>query len=244
VGCSVGALNAAFVAGNPHPGRADELAERWLDIRRADVVAGNRMFMLRNALSGHSAVLSNEPLRRLIDAWLPAATFEQLAVPLRVVTTSLGEGRAVYHGRGDLASVLLASAALPGLFAPVPLPRHGAGTELHVDGGVTDLVPVEAARGLAPTHVWVVDVAAGPGLGGWRPRTALDVVLASLRASMRARPMPELPDARIHVLRVPGAAGGNQLMDFTETRALLRDGRRAARAHLADGHGRAVGLAA
>jgi NTE family protein len=244
VGCSVGALNAAFVAGHPHAQRAEELAERWLRLRRADVVAGSRVFMLRSVLRGQCAVLSNEPLRRLIDAWLPAATFEQLAVPLRVVTTSLAEGCAVYHERGELAPVLLASAALPGLFEPVPLPGPGPGLDLHVDGGITDLVPVAAARDLTPTHVWAIDVAAGPGLGAWRPRNALDVLLASLRTSMRARPLPDLPGVRVHVVRVPCVAGGSPLMDFSETRALLRQGRLAAQTCLAACDPQAVGLAA
>jgi NTE family protein len=240
VGCSVGALNAAYLAANPGLAQVDELAERWLSLGRSDVFGSRRQVTtLRNLLRRRPAALSDAPLRRLIDTWLPVETFEELAVPLRVVTTSLTAGRAVYHASGPLAPVLRASAALPGLFPPVPLPMpgpaHGSPEEadLHVDGGITDLVPVTGALEFDPTDLWVIDVAAAAGLGAWRPRSALDVVVASLGTSMRARSWPSMPRVRVHLVLVPGTVAGlGSLMEFGQTRALLEAGCRAARSAL------------
>jgi NTE family protein len=50
---------------------------------------------------------------------LPATRFEQLAIPLTIVTTDLQSGSACYwSGQGDLIEPLIASMSLPGIFPP------------------------------------------------------------------------------------------------------------------------------
>lgn len=233
VGCSVGALNGAFLAVDPTPARAEALAARWSGLHRRDVFGGGRLSTWRNVVARRPALFSEEPLRRLLADWLPVDDFDDLAVPLRVVTTSLTSGRAVYHGTGPLTDVLLASAALPGLFPPVHLPAGydddgTVRTEQHVDGGVTDLVPVAGALDLAPTDIWLLDVAAHPGTGAWRVRSALDVLVASLAASMRCRPLPRLDGTVLHHVELGAASDGpGGLMDFTRTADLVEAGRTA-----------------
>ncbi len=235
VGCSVGALNGAFLAADPTCRRAEALADRWAGLRRSDVFGGSRLSTVRNVVTRRPALFSAEPLRRLVTDWLPVDTFDALAIPLRVVTTSLTTGRAVYHATGPLTDVLLASAALPGLFPPVQLPV-GETTEQHVDGGVTDLVPVAGALDLAPTDVWLLDVAATPGTGAWRVRSALDVLVASLAASMRCRPLPPLDGVTLHHVALGAAADGPAgLMDFTRSADLVVAGREVAAEAAADG---------
>ncbi len=245
VGCSVGALNGAFLAADPTPERAQALADRWCRLERGHVFGGTRLSRWCNVVTRRPALFSPDPLRRLVTDWLPVDTFDALAVPLRVVTTSLTTGRAVYHGSGPLTDVLLASAALPGLFPPVRLPvRVPAAdpgrdsddttdapgcidaTEQHVDGGVADLVPVAGAVDLAPTDVWLLDVAAAAGTGSWRVRSALDVLVASLAAAMRCRPMPRLDGVAMHHLALGGRCDGPAgLMDFSRTADLVSAGR-------------------
>lgn len=236
VGCSVGALNGAFLAVRPDADRAEDLAERWSALRRCDVFGGSRLTTWRNVVARRPALFSADPLRRLVERWVEADTFEALRVPLRVVTTSLTSGRAVYHAAGPLTDVLLASAALPGLFPPVLLAGQHAplAPEQHVDGGVADLVPVGGALELAPTDVWVLDVAATPGTGTWRVRSALDVLVASLAASMRCRPEPLLDGVTVHRLALGDASDGpSGLMDFSRTPELVALGRAAAAEALA-----------
>jgi predicted acylesterase/phospholipase RssA len=73
-----------------------------------------------------------------------------------------GEVRAVSDAA--LASVLLASAALPTLIDPVTIVSDdGSSAEEYVDGGVTDNVPVEIARRCAAhLHVILVDPPQAP----------------------------------------------------------------------------------
>jgi NTE family protein len=252
VGCSVGALNAAFIACGPDPLRAAALEQRWLTIDRADVFGSSRLATVRNVVARRAALFPQEPLSRLIETWLPAVAFEELAVRLRVVTTVLSTGQPAYHDSGPLSRILLASAALPGLFAPVPLPLPGGpgslvprpdvmsriprqrrrtlgpppGTQLHVDGGISQIVPLHAAEAANPTDVWVLDVAAAPGTGYWRARGALSVLGASVTASMRARPAPPWDAVTVHHLALRSDLGGRtSVMDFSHAAELIALGR-------------------
>lgn len=144
-GCSVGALNAAFLARDPGVRQARELVEWWADTRTHGVLAPSfvrRMVGFAAAAAGGKAALFDErPLRRLIAQHVPAHDIAELAVPLTVTTTCLDCGEAVHHSGGAPGDVLVASCALPGLF---PAMRLSDG-HLHVDGGVVSGVPIRAA---------------------------------------------------------------------------------------------------
>lgn len=166
-GCSVGALNAAFLAGDPGPQRAAELAEWWLDTRTHGVIAPSLWRRVRGvaaaALAGGRALFDERPLRDLIDRNVDAHDIAELAVPLTVTTTCLDCGQAVHHSRGGVGDLLVASCALPGLFPPVRL----ADGHRHVDGGVLCGVPVGAAVAAAGDHdeIFVLDCALAPITG-------------------------------------------------------------------------------
>ena len=166
-GCSVGALNAAFLAGAPGPQRAAELAEWWLDTRTHGVIAPSLWRRVRGvaaaAVAGGRALFDERPLRDLINRNVDAHDIAELAVPLTVTTTCLDCGKAVHHSRGGVGDLLVASCALPGLFPPVRL----ADGHRHVDGGVLCGVPVGAAVAAAGAddEIFVLDCALAPITG-------------------------------------------------------------------------------
>ena len=84
--------------------------------------------------------------RMLRDALGADRTFADLPLPFAVTAVDLHTGRLVYLRRGPVVSAVLASAAVPGIFPPVPWGE----AHLLVDGGVLDNVPVRLARRLAP----------------------------------------------------------------------------------------------
>ena len=144
VGCSVGALNAAFLAGDPTQDRARELIRFWRDDATRSVLAPSRLARLRGVpslLRHGDALLDRRPLQTLLTRCLDAHDLSELAIPLTVTTTCLDCAQAIHHRNGPLAEVLMASCALPGLLPPVRLPDGHA----HVDGGVLCGVPVSAA---------------------------------------------------------------------------------------------------
>lgn len=237
VGTSVGALNAAFLGWRADLDRVHELADRWLRLGTRDIFPGRVWTRLAHIAQRHTYLFSSDALRTLIDEWVPVSRLEELPTPVRVTTTPLVGNGAVYHDHGDLAEVLLASTAVPGIFAPVHLTDAGGVRSLHVDGGIADLVPVAGALALAPTRVFVLDASVPPRMP--QARTPIEVLVASLGVAMRARPMTDLgPGVEVHHLRAPDL--GTRMTDFSRTAEHLALGRRSAAAVLdrlaVDGH--------
>ena len=151
-GVSAGALIAPFAfLGRDYDGTLGKLFTAYgeEDIYQANVLSG---------VLGGPAVASNAPLARLIARYVDAAMLARLAAErgrgrlLLVATTNLHAQRPVFWDIGKIAAmggaralalvhnILLASAALPGIFPPVEIAVEARGQtyiELHVDGGPT-----------------------------------------------------------------------------------------------------------
>ena len=225
VGTSVGALNAAFMGWDTGLERVHELADHWLQLRTRDIFPGHVWTRLAHIAQRHTYLFSSDALRHLIATWVPVTHLEELTTPVRVTTTPLVGNGAVYHDRGRLDDVLLASTAVPGIFAPVHLTDDAGVRTLHIDGGVADLVPIAGAAGLSPSRVFVLDASVPPRMP--HARTPVEVLVASLGVAMRARPMVDLgPGVEVHHLRTPDL--GTRMTDFSRTAEHLALGRRAA----------------
>jgi NTE family protein len=158
IGCSVGALNAAFIAAEPTAERADELAKVWRGLSRKDVFGTQRRRTIFNALTQRDHLYENSALRRLISRFCPVNDLADLAVETHIVTTDLEAGRPHWWSSGPAQDVLAASASLPAIFPPVSLPS-GDGTRKHVDGGVVAPIPIDRATSLNVKTIYVLDVA-------------------------------------------------------------------------------------
>lgn len=230
VGCSAGALNAAFVASDPTLQHVNELEQVWRGITRELIFPDGRFTVARRLASRTDHLYSAEGLRALIADCVPVVDLADTAIPCHVVTTDLLSGEPVWWTTGDPVEVLAASACLPGLFAPVPM----AGSQ-HVDGGVTCPVPAQRALDLGASRVWVLDVA--QDFHGWAGEgmSALDVLLESFaiaRSHLGRRPTVTVPGQRVVTLP-PIATGRHDMRDFSRTSALLAAGREAGRAMIA-----------
>jgi len=225
VGTSVGALNAAFMGFRADHARVQELKTRWLELGTRDIFPGGTLTCVGHLLRQRPYLFSSAALARLIAAWVPVRHLEDLATPVRVVTTPLAGNSAVYHRHGELDQLLLASAAVPAVFAPVSLPESCGYPGLHVDGGVADLVPISGAADLAPTRVFVLDASVPARLP--RGRTPIDVLVASLGVATRVRPEPDL-GAGVAVHRMTTPDLGAKMTDFSYTAQHIADGRVAA----------------
>ncbi|GLV47851.1 phospholipase [Thermus sp. LT1-2-5] len=138
-GTSMGAIVGAFFAAGLSPGEILTIARKtpWLGLL---------------GLSPREGLFSRRKLKDFLAEHLPP-TFAQLKKPLAVTAVDVRSGRLLFLTQGDLPSAVLASAAYPGLLAPVE--REG---RLLFDGGVLDNLPVDAARLLGATEVYAVDV--------------------------------------------------------------------------------------
>src|SRR5436305_13788763 len=89
VGCSVGALNAAFVAVDPTLERIAELDALWRRLDRADVFTGTRRTVASHIVRRDDHIYEPDALRALVRQWLPISDLTETAVPCHVVTTDL-----------------------------------------------------------------------------------------------------------------------------------------------------------
>ena len=92
-------------------------------------------------------------LQDLINKRTNVEDFDELPIPFRAVATDLGTGDAFVLEKGNLASAIIASMAVPALFPPIEYDGH-----LLVDGGVTNNVPVDVVRSMGADIVIVVDI--------------------------------------------------------------------------------------
>lgn len=235
VGCSVGALNAAFVAADPTPERAARLAEVWHTLDDRAVFGSRHRHTVWNALTQRDHLYDNASLLRLIDRFCPVIDLADLAVELHVVTTDLDAGRPTWWTHGPARGILAASASLPGLFAPMLLPARDGATR-HIDGGVVCPVPVAHAVGLDVDVVYVLDVSSAERLVPSR-LNALEVLVHSFSISRYAN-LPDhaslaRPGQQVVVLPSPHMSGVD-LTDFGHTETWIEQTRAACSEFLAD----------
>jgi NTE family protein len=233
VGCSVGAINAAYVAVDPTLDHVVTLEAVWRSMSRREVFPGGRFTVARRLASRTNHLYSPEGMRALLATCMPISDLAQTAIPCHVVTTDLLAGEPTWWTSGDPVDVLSASACLPGLFPPVEL-----GGSLHVDGGVSCPVPTQHALDLGASRVWVLDV--GRTFHGWANArmNALDVLVESFAISRRQLGRQSAVvgrDQRVVTLP-PLAIGRHDMRDFTKTSRLIRAGREAGRAMVAIEH--------
>jgi predicted acylesterase/phospholipase RssA len=109
-----------------------------------------------NALSyGQSFYSYLVPLLASVQ-YRATASFDSLAVPLRIVTTDIVSGRMIVLSKGDLVTAVRASCGVPLTFPPVNID-----TMLLMDGGMSANIPVEPALAERPNdYVVAVDVTA------------------------------------------------------------------------------------
>lgn len=153
-GCSMGALVGAVWA----LGRLDALEEVALSLTRTRVL---RMLDLRfsgGGLIGGSAIVG------LLDSIGLAGRIEDLPLPFTAVATDISSGREVWLREGRLDEAVRASIAMPGVIAPKQI-----GGRWLIDGGVTNPVPVTAARALGAEAVLAVNPSAHGAGTFWVP---------------------------------------------------------------------------
>lgn len=149
VGASVGALNASYFAGAPTPEGVGRLEQIWLSLRRRDVFPITLVSAL-GLLRHPDHLVDPGRLRHLIEVNLPYERLEDAAIPVHVVATDL-QGLAVSFSRGPATEAILASAAIPGVFPPVPIEG-----QVLMDGAVATNTPISLAAEFGASRIIVL----------------------------------------------------------------------------------------
>ena len=129
-GTSVGAIMAAGMAMDRTPDQMEELGRLFATARLKDLTLPLVSFF------------SSHEITRLLRANAGNVRIEDLWRKFFAISTSLTRAEPVVHTKGPVWQAARASAAIPGLFSPVPT----ADGDLLVDGAIMNNVPVDVMR--------------------------------------------------------------------------------------------------
>jgi len=129
-----------------------------------------------------SLIKAKRILRAGTETW-KERDIEDLRRTCFLVSTNLTASSVHVHRRGNVATAIRATTAIPGVMPPVPI-----GEELLIDGGVLDNLPIDVARELSPGGILIASDVTPPGgpvasrdyglfVSGWK----------ALRARLRRR---------------------------------------------------------
>jgi NTE family protein len=153
LGTSVGAINGVAVAALPTTAGVERLTEAWCDIDRSQVFDGSVVRRLATLARTRTHLHGNASLRAMLMELLPVTLIEQLAVPFQCVAASIERACEHWFCDGPIVPAVLASAAVPGLLAPVRI-----GGEHFIDGGIVNSIPLSRAIALEAEQVYVLHV--------------------------------------------------------------------------------------
>jgi NTE family protein len=208
VGTSAGSLVAALYASGKGGAELQRIALGMDEISIADWTIP----LLNRGL------LRGEALSRFVSTQVGGRTIEQMVLPLGIVATDFQSGAGVLFRRGDVATAVRASSAIPGLFAPVRI-----GNVEYVDGGLVSPVPVPQAREMGAQVILAVDVSTSPEQG--KTATTLEMILQTTSIMGRTINTYALQGQDVVVVR-PSLAG-HKSTDFSNRQQLVDAGRHA-----------------
>jgi len=217
VGTSIGAFNGAVIAADP--ARAFERLNRfWRSSKRQDAFPLRGIKPFLHWRRTRQSFFPNDGMVRSIRAVLGEyVNIENLLLPFGAVALDVQLGTPVLFRTGSLETALLASAAIPGLFPPVP--RNG---RIYYDGGLGNNVPMRDAIAMGAQTLVVLDTTS-PTAGLDAPTSLIDLfsyVTEVYARQMVLRDLAEL--AHIPILYPPSPAPGTMSpLDLDRTEELL-----------------------
>ena len=153
LGTSIGSVNGAFVAADPTVESARRLADLWRKVREEGDFLESPIKQAARAAKYRTHFMSTRPLRKLIEQNLLIERIEDLQVPFQCVASHIESSRARWFTSGPIKPAILASCAVPGMFAPVEIDGQH-----FMDGGLVHSIPVGRALALGATEIYVLQV--------------------------------------------------------------------------------------
>ena len=84
-----------------------------------------------------NSLIKNDQLREILELLVPVSNFDQLKIPLKIISTDIASGKDVISEEGNLIDALIKSCSIPGIMEPVI-----EGERVIVDGGVSMPIPI------------------------------------------------------------------------------------------------------
>jgi NTE family protein len=153
LGASIGAINGAGFAQDPTTAGVAKLTQLWLDVVDQNPFSGSIIERVSTLAKTRVSLFDTDRLEQLLSNQLSATNIEDLTIAFQCVAVQIEDAREVWFETGPLVPAILASSAAPGIYPPVRL-----GNFHYMDGGVVNPIPVDRARKLGATRIFVLQV--------------------------------------------------------------------------------------
>jgi NTE family protein len=137
-------------------------------------------------------VLRGEALGKYVNSQLNGLKIEDMKIPLGIVATDLQTGEGILFRRGDVATAVRASSAVPSVFEPVRI-----GQRDYVDGGLVSPVPVLYVKQMGAQYIIAVDISSRPEDA--KTSDIFKVLLQTFSIMSKSISQLELPQAHVVV---------------------------------------------
>lgn len=231
-GTSMGAYVGSLVAAGLHYPDLYKLAAEIPDRRTL-------LKLLDPVIPPSAGLIKGEKMRLHLERTLGKLTFSELTIPLYVVATNLDTLAPRVFDSGPVAEAVHASAAIPGVFAPVTLDGHR-----YTDGGACDPLPVSTLRRHSNVdHIIAVNVVPDhspppPVKSRWNPCRWLNLLASGNvmdtfnRALMSAQRRLVAKECDCADVVIHPQVPNSKWYDYEHFEDYIRAGREAARAAL------------
>ncbi len=195
--------------------------EKRLIVERLAALAKN--LLLWNLRVIKKQLVDEKQIEEIIKKFVGDKTFADLRIPTACIACDLKTGEEVVLNQGKIATAVLASCSMPGVFPPV----KWKGRQL-VDGGVVGSVSVEMARKLGADCVIAVNVEKNE-LPGQEFEYGIDVLFRADEIKTRLLTFKELHSADVVITP---EMGGLSWANFSHAAECIRAGEKAMRANI------------
>jgi len=131
IGTSGGALVGGFYAA----GKLDDLKKLFLNMTKKDIV---KIFF---SFPSADSVFASKNMDDILKKFLKHVKIEDMNIPFTAVSFDISNGKKILLRKGSLFEAIRSSISIPGIFKPLKI-----GKLLLVDGGVSEVLPVDIAR--------------------------------------------------------------------------------------------------
>ena len=150
-GCSMGAFIGALWAIGLTSGQIEDIVLEYNDDFKKTIT------LLGDVCFPKMSIAKGERIRSFLKKHIGDKTFHDIKVPLKVVACNLTKREKIVFDSGSLADAVMASIAIPGVFAPSRINK-----DLIIDGGILEPVPVGTLIKMGIKRVIAVNVLPSP----------------------------------------------------------------------------------
>lgn len=215
-GTSAGAIVAALYAFGKRWDEMEELFGKvnWLDLSGMTI--------------SQYGLLSGKKLAAFLVKKIGQVNIEDARLPLAIIAADISTGEKVVLQAGDLATAVMASTSIPGIFIPVELDG-----KMLVDGGVVEKVPVSPLKEMGAQTLIAVNLLCDRG----RPDNIIELLMNAFHFLVQEKTGVQIKDAHIKLeieLSDFNRVNTKQIPEliqvgYEQAKALLQDSRLARR---------------